>query len=148
MSQVFQLTKVIPYFRTKLESLGYAEHLDEYDEDNIANTIIDKTYSVRPGTLSSSRSNSLDFEWTFPIDVTLWFNGYGRPSDAVDGSLESIENFLDVILDQANRFDIAGLREIYPTNIDLSPLSVSNDTIIKAKVGFVVVLHVVHNIDC
>lgn len=148
MSQVYQLNKFIPYVRSKLDLMGYMEHVDEYDDDNIAATIIDRSYKITPGSLSSSRSNHSDFEWTFPVTVDLWFRGFNKPSDALDYAIERVESFLDNTLDLGDRFNVAGLREIYSTSIDFKPLSESNDCIIQASIGLTAIIHVYHDANC
>lgn len=146
--QTLVLTRFIPYLRTALDGLGFNEHEDEFDQDNIANTVIDKTYLITPNSITSSVSSHTSFEWTFPVVVTLFFSGYRKPSDAVDGALENIELFLDEVLDVSKRFSIEGLQTLRPTNIDFSPVDGSNDTIIQASIGLTATIQMFNDLDC
>jgi hypothetical protein len=148
MSQVLVLNRFIPYLRSQLDALGYFEHDDEFDKDNIANTVLDKTYMITPGSLTSSRSSHLSYTWTFPVTVNLWFSGYRKPSDAVDGAIESIELILDSVLDISNRYSQDGLTEIYPNNIDFEPIDKSNDCIIQASIGLTAVIQMFNDKNC
>ena len=148
MSQVFVLNKFIPYLRTQLDALGYTEHSDEFDQDNIAATVIDKTYMITPRGLTSSRSSHTSYEWTFPVNITLWFRGYRTPSDAVDGALESVESVLDNVLDIGSRYSQTGMSDIYPTAIDFEPIDKSNDCIIQASIGLTAVIQMFNDKNC
>jgi hypothetical protein len=148
MSQVIVLNKFIPYLRQVLNDLGYHEHEDEFDQDNIASTVIDKTYMITPQGLRSSRSSHLTFEWTFPVVVTLFFSGYRKPSEAVDGSLEQIELFLDEVLDVSERYSVQGLADLYPTSIDFNPVDQSNDTIVQASIGLTAIINMFNDKNC
>ncbi len=148
MSQVIVLNKFIPYLRGVLNDLGYVEHEDEFDQDNIANSVIDKTYLVTPKGLTSSRSSHLTYEWTFPVVVSLFFSGHRRPSDAVDSAIESIELFLDEALDIEKRYSVEGLSDLYATSIDFAPVDESNDTIIQASIGLTGIIHMFNDKNC
>jgi hypothetical protein len=148
MSQVLVLNRFIPYLRGHLDALGYTEHTDEFDQDNVAKTVIDKTYMLTPGGLTSSRSSHTSYEWTFPVTLTLWFSGYRNPSDAVDGALESIENVLDNVLDIGSRYSQAGIMDIYPSSIDFEPIASSNDCTIQASVGLTATIQMFNEKNC
>lgn len=148
MSQVRVLDKLIPYVRTKIESLGYKEHVDEYDQNNIASTVINKTFMMTPGTLTSSRSSHQSYEWTFPLEIVIWYKGYLKPSEAVEYAIENVEIVLDELLDVSSRYSVVGLSDIYPESIDFEPISESNDSIIKATIGIVGVLQMYNNKNC
>lgn len=148
MSQVKVLSRFIPYLRGVLNDLGYQEHTDEFDEDNVASTVLDKTYMITPQGITSSRSSHTSYEWTFPVSVVLWFNGYRNPSDAVDGALDQIELFLDECLDIKKRNSIEGLADVYPNRVDFTPIDVSNDTVIQASISLVGVLNMFNDKDC
>lgn len=148
MSQTLVLTRFIPYVRTVLEDMGYTEHDDEFDQDNIAGTVIHKTFMITPGSLSSSVSSHTSFEWTFPVKVSLFFEGYRKPSDAIDGAIEGVELFLDQVLDVEKRFSIEGIQTLRPTSIDFNPIDGSNDTIIQASIGLTATIQMFNDLDC
>lgn len=148
MSQTLVLNRFIPYLRSQLDGLGYVEHDDEFDQDNVAATVVDKTYMITPRGLTSSRSSHTSYEWTFPVVVTLWFSGYRKPSDAVDGALESVEKLLDNVLDIGSRYSQDGLSDIYPTTIDFEPIDSSNDCIIQASIGLTAVIQMFNDKNC
>lgn len=148
MSQVNVLGKFIPYLRSVLEGMGYVEHFDEYDKENVANTIIDKSYSITPRGLTSQKSSHLSFEWTFPVTINLWFSGYRKPSDATDDALEKVEAFLDLALDVSTRYSVSGLTDLFPTSIDFEPISDSNDSIIKASIGVTAIINMFNDKNC
>lgn len=148
MAQAYVLNKFIPYLRGKLNDLGFQEHDDEFDQDNVASTVLDKTYLITPGRLSSSRSSHSSYEWTFPAVVTLFISGYRKPSDAVDSALEIVENFLDECLDVSSRYSIVGLQDIHPTDVSFSPVDGSNDTVIQVSIGITAVLNMYNDKNC
>jgi hypothetical protein len=148
MSQTFVLNRFIPYLRSQLNTLGYLEHDDEFDQDNVAKTIIDKSYMITPRGITSSRSSHTSYEWTFPVELILWFSGYRKPSEAVDGALENIEKILDEVLDISVRYSQEGLSDIYPTTIDFTPIDSSNDCIVQATVGLTAVIQMFNDKNC
>ena len=148
MSQTLVLNRFIPYLREKLNALGYQEHDDEFDEDNIAATVIDKSYMIKTRGITSARSSHTTYEWTFPVEVLLWFKGFRKPSDAVDGALESVELVLDEVLDISSRYTVPGLMDVHPSTIDFEPIDAPNDCIIQASVGLTAVIQMLNDKNC
>lgn len=148
MSQTLVLTRVIPYLRNVLQDMGYVEHDDEFDSENIANTVINKTFLITPSGITASVASHTSFEWTFSIVVNLFFEGYRKPSDAIDGALENVELFLDQVLDINKRYAIEGVQTLRPTNVDFEPVEESNDSIIKASIGLTATVQMFNDLDC
>lgn len=82
-------TKVRPYFRTRMNSLGYKEWKDGFASDNVPDTIYDKAYHLStnsPVTSLSKTQQALDS--LFPMTVRLFLKGYRDPASAIDKAFE------------------------------------------------------------
>lgn len=148
MSQVFVLNKFIPYLREQLNLLNYTEHDGEFDQDNIASTVLDRTYMITPQGLTSTRSSHTSYEWTFPANVTIWLKGFRNPSEAVDAALESAEAVLDNVLDISQRYSQSGMSDIYPTSIDFEPIDSSNNCVIQVSIGLTATIQMFNDKNC
>ena len=142
------LAAFIPYLRTKMQAQGYVEHFDEFDGENIPATVLDRAFRITPDTLTTGPSRQTDFEWTFPVTVEIYFKGYNRPSDAIDGAFIEIEKLNDALFDISERQSQNGIRDIYPTSIAFERFSGDNDHIIRAKIGLTAVLNIYNSKDC
>jgi hypothetical protein len=142
------LSAFIPYVRAQLQTLGYVEHFDEFDDQNIAATILDKTFMLTPGRLSSGSSRGVDFEWTYPLTIELFFRGYAQPSNAIDGAFLEVEKILDLVFEIEKRNSVIGLRDVYPTGLSFEPFSGDNDSIIKCKIDLTAKIHIYNSENC
>lgn len=147
MSQSYVLSSVLPYLRDTLDSLGYMEHVDEFDDTNISSTILDKTYVLRVGNLSTTGRDHISYSWLFPVTVEIFFKVYKNISSEIDGVLNSCEDFLDECLDIStlDSLPFTGLR---PDGIELSTISSSNDTVIKATINLVATVNMYNDKNC
>lgn len=142
------LSLLIPYVRNKLQGLGYTEHTDEFDGDNIPATVMDKTFKLNPGSLSAQRASSKDYLWTYPLEIEIFFRGYNYPSAAVDGAFVEVEKIMDEVFDIADRYSQSGIRDIYPTGVSFEPFSSDNDSIVRVKIDMSAQINIYNSKDC
>jgi hypothetical protein len=142
------LGSVFPYIQNKMESIGYTEHSDEFDLDNVASTILDKSFSIQLGEFSASVASQLDYEWSIPISLYVYLNGYQRPSDAMTDAINKASVAMDEIIDVGDRYTQTGIRNIKPTSLDFKKYAQDADHIIVIKIGLEATVHIYNNKNC
>jgi len=131
------LVDVVPYFDSKMIDLGYQSWDDEFNIDNIPRDLLDRSYHIEIGSIASGPASNTDFEFTFPVIITVHScitNALGS-SDATNDMMIKAHSILDSILLAEDRYG-AELKQIYPVSINFEPISSSNDNIIRVRIEF------------
>lgn len=142
------LASLIPYVRSKMNTLGYSEHRDEFDLENIPSTVIDKTYSIQVESLSVGNKSHVDYEWSFPLSLYVFYKGYNNPSDAMDGAIGEAERIMTELFEIEDRFSVEGIRKIEANGLSFSPMSQDNDTIIRTKIELTGTINIYYSKNC
>ena len=126
------------YFRQVISDID--SDLKEHDEplisDNIADTIIQDSYFIRIGDLSSNRVDST-IDGTFDVVVELYKNGYNKPVDNYDlGYCKAID--VQALAMKQSRIDQTGaLKGVESTGINTESIN-TNDNLFKYSIQFTV----------
>lgn len=142
------LSLVLPYIRAKMSTLNYVEHFDAFDGENIPSTILDKSYRVTVETMSAGKSRALDYEWTMPVEIEVYFKGFTRPIVAIDEAIMEVEKIMDTMLDVSDRFSQSGIREMYPTQLSFERFTGDNDAVIRAKFRIEAIVNLLNDRIC
>lgn len=142
------LASVLPYVQEKLEVLGYLEHDDEFDLENIPSTKIDKAYSIQLGEFSASSASQLDYEWSVPMNLYVFLNGYARPNDAMLDAINKATAIMDELFEIDERYSQTGIRNIKPQSLDFKKYADDADHIIVIKVGIEATVNVFNSKNC
>lgn len=122
------LTAVRPYFRARLNSLGYREWDDAFYADNIPENIIDKAYHIDANEISRTSFSQTDLQLEHVVTTRLFFTGFFKPKDALDKTMERLDAILKEVLKPSNRLSgTSGLRNVDLQGVTIEPLSDSND---------------------
>lgn len=128
-------TNIRPYFRTRLDSLGFREWPDAFNIDNNPSSIIDLSYHLGPVQVSTIKQNQGDFESDGSISVHLWVKGYADPSVALDDSLTNAQSILVDVLKASNRIG-GNLKNVFLDGIATEPIAGSNDNVVRLRLDF------------
>lgn len=97
------LTNIKPYFRTRLDSLGYTEWDDAFNVDNIPETILENSYHVLLPSISGGPINHTDQSTESDVTVLVFKKGYRNSNDAIDEAILSVENIVKDVCKTVNR---------------------------------------------
>jgi hypothetical protein len=124
------------YFRTQLEALGYIEHTDGFNWENVANALMDDRFHVALGQGAlKSRSNDND-EMVYPVTVRVFQAGNSEPKTAIDTSAARIDTIVADLLKASNRTLASGILNVSFLGAQPLPLSQSNDNGVLTEMTF------------
>lgn len=129
------LSDVRPFFRTRLDSLGYKEWQDGFAFDNIPQTLLDGSYHIESGTISGSPVNQRTQSLEYGIVVRVFFRGFRDPAGAIDSAISASETILADILSTSNRVG-TDIKDVLVNSIVPTPLSGTNDNDVILEIDF------------
>lgn len=122
------------FLRGRLDTLGFREWEDGFNRSNIPATVIDKSYHIQVGKISSRPSNQLHHVFNYPVKINLHLKGFRNPSAAIDQGLAEAQRIMDDLLDTTQRLQTNGLKDIRPVSVEVNPISESNDNAVVVEV--------------
>jgi len=129
------LSSVRQYFRDRLDPLGFEEHTDGFNFDNVAQTISEGVYILEVGNIDGSRANQLTHEFIYPLTIRIIFFGANDPRSTIDRAILASEDILASVLSPANRLGIE-IKDVFPGTITVEPRSESNDNDVILVMSF------------
>lgn len=131
------LTKVIPYFRTVMDTLGHKEWKDALADDNIPSTVLDRSYHILMGDASNIKQNQDAIEVNQPIAVKLFVKGYRQTADGRDRAITYQEAIIKKALEDARRCQTyEGIKNVIFQNGGITELSSDNDNTMRVTLNF------------
>lgn len=134
------LADVIPYFRERLNILGFSEWPQPFSFDNIPNNIIDNSYNIVVGSISGGPANHQAFTFEIPTTVRVLKKGFREPLKSRDKSLETADKIYGDLLAAQNRLNATGIKDVRPTNSQPVQLSETQDNIIILEMNFTTIV--------
>lgn len=132
------LTDVRQYFRDRMDAINYNEWRDGFNVDNIPSTVLDRSYHVESGSISTTASSHQPHRFDCPITLRVFFKGYNEPAQAIDDAYLYCESILGEILLPENRFNNP-LTDVQPQDISVSPLTLQNDNAVILEINFLAI---------
>jgi len=133
------LAAVRPYFRTRLDALGYKEWSDGFNFANIPQTILDGSYHLEVGTAGGTKVGQLVTEIDFPITVRVFFQGYSDPRGRIDDAMAAADAILAEVLIESNSQG-ATIKAVLFDSVTVNPYDGSDDNDIILELVFTAVL--------
>ncbi len=128
-------TAVRTLFRERLEGLGFEEHDQPFQPNQIGETIVDDSFHMETGSITSDSANQRVHSFDFPILIRIYKKGYSNLLDAYDQVHATADSVLADLLNPDVRLGTE-IKDIVPNSIDLLPMAESNDDIIILELGF------------
>ena len=129
------LSLVRPYFRTRLDGLGYEEWDDGFDFQNIPESIIDGSYHLTTGEITRINTDHQVTYLSYPVFVRLYFDGFRNPKEAIDEAVEQGETIISDIISIANS-NAQGIKDVQFDSMEPAPKGITNDNIILLDMAF------------
>lgn len=132
------LSLVRPYFKARMEALGYQEWPDGFNFENIPDSILDQSFHVELRQVNPEGLDSPShLELRVPVTVRVYLKGYRYPADAIDSAMVRLDDIYKEILKPTNRLSgTGGLRNVLPTAASVDPLNAENDNAVVLVLGF------------
>ena len=129
------LSSVRDLFRTRLDGLGYREHKDGFNFENIPQTLLDESYHLEIATITGSTTNQLTTFFEYPLNVRIFLKGFRDPASAIDDAITRAEEILADILSPSVRYG-DDVKDIVPNTIEVNPLAITNDNDVILEMTF------------
>ncbi len=130
------ISDVLKYARTRLAALGYVEHQDGFNYENVPRTNLDSRFHVVLGQVNGTKVNqdNQEIEANFMVRV---FKSPGRNTPAiVDSSVVVADTIIMDFLKASNRLGQSGLKNIGFNTMTIEPLNDSNDNGVIISISF------------
>lgn len=128
---------VRPYFRTRMNSLGYTEWTDGFNFENIPQTIFDRAYHVASQRVDAVSQSQQGLQTDQEVVLRVFFKAFRNVNEGIDLALSSLEGIVREILLASNRTTgTQGLRNVVLRSVDLEPALDENDNTIKLTLTF------------
>lgn len=134
------LASVKPYFRTRLESLGYVEHKDAFNVENIAKTALAKAYHVEMRDAQGVRSNQDSLDIEVPLTVRVFIPPRKDAMAGVDLGIAAADTVIADTCSALNRLTQSGIKNVLFQALALEPLAQSNDNGVIVRLDFTVLV--------
>ena len=131
------IASVRPFFRDRLENLGYEEHLDAVDFNNVASKVLDDTFQLETNSITGEPANQLDHNFDYGLTLRVFKSGFRDPVSAYDEVDGIIDNIYGDLLSPSVRLG-TNIKDIVPISVDKIPLSGSDDNDIILEFNFIV----------
>lgn len=137
------LSEVRPYFRARMNYLGYTEWADAFNFENIPESILDKSYHIDANQIRVISFNQADLSIDHSVTLRLFLKGFRTPKDALDSAMIRLDAIYQEVLKPGNRLTgTGGLRNVLLDSTDLQPLSRSNDNAVMVEMNFIAKVHI------
>jgi hypothetical protein len=131
------MENVLPFFRSHLQTLGYREWDDAFNNENIPSSKIDKSYHLELGSVSSLGNNQIVQSVSVPVTARVYFKAFKKTSEARDLAIKSGRLIVERILLPKYRvtgFE-TGLKNIELESMTVEAGSLSNDNVIRLNIA-------------
>jgi hypothetical protein len=131
------LGSVRAQFRQAVAALGFTEHDDGFNFNNIPSTLLDGSFHVELGVITTGPANQAHHTLRYPVTVRVFFKGYRDPNDQIDQALDQAQTILESVLsfDQRLAQDL-NRKDIRPLSVSVNPLANSNDNAMILELEF------------
>ncbi len=131
------LTKVVPYFRTVMTTLGHKEWKDALDDTNIPSTILNRAFHIMPTEASSLKQNQDAIEIEQAVAVKLYVKGFSNTAAGRDLAMQYQEDVIRSALTDSTRAQLyPGLKNVKFSGSNLTELSANNNDVIRVTMNF------------
>lgn len=136
-----KLGELTTLFDDKLTALRFKKWDLPFAYDNIPANILDRSFHLTVGQISSGPAVQLVHEFRVPIMVRLFFKGYRDPLSAMSAALSETDAIYAALLKPSVRLGGKdNLKDIRPVSVQPFPIDSTNDNSIILELLFESVL--------
>lgn len=138
------LQAVRPYISAKMSALGYVEHIDPFNDENIPSSLLDNGFHQRFTTIIGIDKNQASQGIEAGVELKIFFKGFRSPDDALTQSIIQAEDVvaeLSAFKNYANNAD--PILSVLLDSMDFQPYSDgSNDNIVQVTINLRIVVYI------
>lgn len=131
------LTAIKPWFRERLETLDFEEHVDGFNTDNLGEIDLDRAFHIRPITVTGGAINHTDQRTETDVEVKVFFKGGVNADEAIDEAIIGVEQIVKECCNIKNRTS-DGLLNVIFQRAEIEPRSLDNDNSVLVTFDFTV----------
>ncbi len=124
------------YARARMESLGYIEHEDAENFENVPAQALGRAFHIKLGEVSGGKNtlDSLDLE--VPFVIRLFLKGQKNTLAAEETATAKLDEILDDMMAAAHRTQFNGVTNIAFKSAGVDPIDGSNDNALIVRAEF------------
>lgn len=136
------LSEIRPYFRTHMDALGYKEHKDGFNVENIPSTLMNKAYHIANPTGGRRGPYGNEYqEIEQDLVLSVFFKGFRNVGTSIDTVMVSYDAILTRLLSNDNRLG-DNLKNISLESMAMLPIDESNDNAILLELTFTCLVYI------
>lgn len=133
------INQVRPYFRTKLEALGFEEHRDAFNFKNIPGDLLDTRFHLETNSISSGVADQRVHTVEVELTVRIFRRGFNDTVTKHEELIADIESVLTQVLNVSDRTS-GNLFDVIPGATSIEPFGDSNDNWQIAVIPFTAIV--------
>jgi len=122
-------------FRERMEGLGYTEHDEPFQPNQIGENIQDMAFHIETGLIVSAAANQKVHDFLMPVTLRVYKKAYQDVLLAYDEIHIDADTILADILDPSVRIGSI-VKDVIPETIQPLPLGDTNDNVIILELVF------------
>lgn len=132
------LQAVRPYVSARMAGLGYAEHLDPFNDENIPSSLLDNGFHQIMLPISGADKTNSSQGLDVPVQVKAFFKGFRNPEEALTQSIIKAEEIISDLTFIKNYSSLTPpITGVFLDSLSFEPYDEgSNDNIIQAVFVF------------
>ena len=131
------LSAIKPWFKERLETLEFEEHVDGFNTDNLGDIDLDRAFHIRPVTINGGPINHSDQKTESEVEVKVFFKGGRDASEAIDWAILGVEQIVKECCNIKRRTS-NGLLNVVFERARIEPRSNDNDNSVLVTFDFTV----------
>jgi hypothetical protein len=128
------LSNIRPYFRERLELLGFSEHEDGFNVENIPKTKLNKSFHISVPSIQGGAINHTHQDTVSGVEVSLFFCGFRNVGLAIDDAILSVETIVKDVCRVSNR--TRDVLNVVFEGAEFNPLNDQDDNSVAVTMSF------------
>lgn len=122
------LAGVLTAIANEVRAAGFTEWQDAFPIDNVPSTILDRSFHIDIGSITSGAANQRAHEFRMPLTIKVLRRGFKEAGSQRESCMLDADTILSALLTPAFRLQVGDdVKDLVPLGIDLDPISSSND---------------------
>ncbi len=133
---------VAPYFRARIENLGFSEWRDTFNFENIPATELESIYHLSVHSGQGVRQNHFDYELNCLVEVRFFKKGFRDSVEAKDAATIAVDSIIKECCKYSQSRVQTSIKDITFSSFRLDPIADTNDNFVIGEVFFNVKLYI------
>lgn len=127
------LADVRPFYRTRFNGLGFTEHTDAFNINNIPSTLLDNSYHIESNDITVGPSSQRTHDIIYPVTIRIFRKGFDSPG-ALNDELDVVADTILADLLSPSVKNTETIKDVVVSSIRRIELDVSNDNAIILEI--------------